>query len=75
MFACSIGARGDKNRFKSNFFSFKGFATKCQFHQCSFARFFCMKVLFGSFSSYILALAPKFRMKNARVNVDEIEGK
>ncbi len=45
-----------------------------QFHQCFFARFFHTNVLFGSFSSYVLALAPKFRTKNARVNVDEIDG-
>ncbi len=40
-----------------------------------FARFFCTNVLFGSFSSYVLALAPKFRTKNACVNVDEIDNK
>ncbi len=40
-----------------------------------FARFFCTNVLFGSFSSYILVLAPKFRTKDARVNVDEIDGR
>jgi hypothetical protein len=28
---------------------------------------------FGSFSSYVLALAPKFRMKKTRENVDEID--
>jgi len=28
---------------------------------------------FGSFSSYVSALAPKFCTKNARVNVDEID--
>jgi hypothetical protein len=46
----------------------------CQFHQRFFACFFRTNVLFGSFSSYVLALAPKFRMKNAHVNVDEIDG-
>ncbi len=46
-----------------------------QFHQRFFARFFCTNVLFGSFSNYVLALAPKFRTKNARVNVDEIDGR
>ncbi len=40
-----------------------------------FARFFCTNVIFGSFSSYILALAPKFCTKNLRVNVDEIDGR
>jgi hypothetical protein len=34
-----------------------------------------MNVLFGSFSNYVLALAPKFHTKNARVNVDEIDGR
>jgi len=28
---------------------------------------------FGSFSSYVSALAPKFHTKNARVNIDEID--
>jgi hypothetical protein len=32
-------------------------------------------VLFGSFSNYVLALAPKFRTKNTGVNVDEIDGR
>jgi len=36
-----------------------------------FVRFFCTNVLF---SSYVLALVPKFRTKKARVNVDEIDG-
>jgi hypothetical protein len=40
-----------------------------------FVHFFCTNVLFGSFSSYVLALAPKFRTKNVRVNVDEIDGR
>jgi hypothetical protein len=35
----------------------------CQFHQRFFARFFRTNVLFGSFSSYVLALAPKFVRK------------
>jgi hypothetical protein len=35
--------------------------------------FFVRKLRFGSFSSYISALVPKFRTKNARVNVDEID--
>jgi hypothetical protein len=35
--------------------------------------FFLRNVLFGSFSSYVLALAPKFCTKNARVNLDEID--
>jgi len=38
-----------------------------------FGALFCTNVLFGSFSSYVSALAPKFRTKNARVNVDEID--
>ncbi len=46
-----------------------------QFHQRFFARFFRTNVLFGSFSNYVLALVPKFRTKNARVNVDEIDGR
>ncbi len=46
-----------------------------QFHQRFFTRFFRTNVLFGSFSSYILALAPKFCTKNALVNVDEIDGR
>jgi len=44
-----------------------------QFHQRFFAHFFGMNVLFGSFSSYVSALAPKFSTKNAHVNVDEID--
>jgi len=39
-----------------------------------FAHFFRTNVLFGSFFSYVSALAPKFCTKNARVNVDEIDG-
>jgi hypothetical protein len=39
-----------------------------------FACFFCSNVLFGIFSSYVLALAPKFRTKNVHINVDEIDG-
>jgi hypothetical protein len=35
--------------------------------------FFVRKLHFGSFSSYVSALAPKFCTKNARVNVDEID--
>ncbi len=35
--------------------------------------FFCTNVLFVTFSTYVLALTPKFRTKNARVNVDEID--
>ncbi len=49
-------------------------SSQCQFHQRFFARFFRTNVLFGSFSNYVLALAPKFRTKNVRVNVDEIDG-
>ncbi len=51
----------------------KKMTSRCQFHQRFFARFFRTNVLFGSFSNYVLALAPKFRTKNARVNVDEID--
>ncbi len=36
-----------------------------------YVQIFCTNVLFGSFS----ALAPKFCTKNARVNVDEIDGR
>ncbi len=39
------------------------------------AHIFVRKLRFGSFSSYILALAPKFCTKDARVNVDEIDGR
>jgi len=45
----------------------------CQFNQRFFARFFHTNVFLGAFSSYILALVPNFRTKNARVNVDEID--
>ncbi len=45
----------------------------CQFHQRSTRAFFVQKLRFGSFSSYVSALAPKFRTINARVNVDEID--
>ena len=51
----------------------KAMETCRQFHQRFFACFFRTNVLFGSFSNYVLALAPKFRTKNARVNVDEID--
>jgi hypothetical protein len=44
-----------------------------QFHQRFKRAFFVQKLHFGSFSSYILALAPKFCAKNACVNVDEID--
>ncbi len=37
------------------------------------ACFFVRKLHFGSFSGYVSALAPKFRTKNVRVNVDEID--
>ncbi len=53
--------------FLMDFFSF------CQFHLRFFGRFFRMNIIFGSFSSYVSALAPKFRTKNACVNVDEID--
>ncbi len=44
-----------------------------QFHQCFFTCFFHTNVVLAAFSSYVLALTPKFRTKNARVNVDEID--
>jgi len=44
-----------------------------QFHQHFFAHFFRKNVLFCSFSSYVSALAPKFRTKNVCINVDEID--
>ncbi len=44
-----------------------------QFHQRFTRAFFVQKLRFGSFSSYILALAPKFRTKKTRENVDEID--
>ncbi len=40
-----------------------------------FRAHFCTNVLFVAFSRYVLALAPKFCTKNARVNVDEIDGR
>ncbi len=46
----------------------------CQFHQGFTLAFFVQKLSFGSFSSYVLALAPKFRTKRMRENVDEIDG-
>jgi len=44
-----------------------------QFHQCFTRMLFVRKLRFGSFSSYVLALAPKFRTKKTRKNVDEID--
>jgi len=44
-----------------------------QFHQRFTRAFFVRKLRFGSFSSYVLALAPKFRTKKTRKNVDEID--
>jgi len=40
-----------------------------------FACFFVRKSFLAAFSSYVLALAPKFCTKNTRVNVDEIDGR
>jgi len=48
-------------------------AIRCQFHQRFYVRIFRTNVVSASFSSYIPALASKFRTKNARVNVDEID--
>ena len=47
--------------------------TSRQFHQRFTRAFFVQKLHFGSFSSYVLALAPKFRTKKMRENVDEID--
>jgi len=44
-----------------------------QFHQHYTRAFFVRKLRFGSFSSYVLTLAPKFRTKKTRKNVDEID--
>jgi len=38
-----------------------------------YVRIFHMNVVLANFSSYVLA--PKFRTKKARVNVDEIDGR
>ncbi len=46
-----------------------------QFHQRFLRTFFVQKYFLAAFSSYILALAPKFRTKNTCVNVDEIKGR
>jgi len=46
----------------------------CQFHQHFYIQIFRMNVVSAAFSSYVLALVPKFCTKNARVNVDEIDG-
>ncbi len=47
--------------------------TRRQFHQRSRRAFFVQKLCFGSFSSYVLALAPKFCLKKTLENVDEID--
>jgi hypothetical protein len=47
--------------------------TSSQFHQHFFVRIFRTNVVLAAFSSYVLALASKFRTKNARVNDDEID--
>jgi len=49
-------------------------AFRCQFHQLFLHDFFVQKSFLAAFSSCVLALAPKFCTKNARVNVDEIDG-
>jgi hypothetical protein len=36
---------------------------------------FSYNIVLPAFSSYVLALMPKFRTKNTRVNVDEIDGR
>ncbi len=38
-----------------------------QFHKRFAHAFFIQKLLFGSFSSYVLALVPKFRLKNEQI--------
>jgi hypothetical protein len=47
--------------------------TNHQFHHRFTRKFFVQKLRFGSFSSYVLPFAKKFSMKNARINVDEID--
>jgi len=44
-----------------------------RFHQHFTRAFFVRKLRFGSFSSYVLALAPKFCTKITCKNVDEID--
>jgi len=48
-------------------------ATCSQFCQHFYVRIFRTNVILAAFSSYIPALASKFRTKNARLNVDEID--
>jgi hypothetical protein len=47
--------------------------SRCQFHQRFLYTFFVRKSFLAAFSSYVLALAPKFHMKNACVYIDEID--
>ncbi len=50
------------------------YSSSCgQFHQHFYVQIFCTNIVSAAFSSYVPALAPKFRMKNARVNIDEID--
>jgi len=48
---------------------------RCQFHQRFTYEFFVRTSFLAAFSRYVSALAPKFRTKDARVNVDEIDGR
>jgi len=50
-------------------------SVRCQFHQRFTYKFFVRTMFLAAFSRYVSALAPKFRMKNACVNVDEIDGR
>jgi len=63
----------------SNFFLLFDHRTKnedrCQFHQRFMYKFFVQTSFLAAFSRYVSALAPKFRTKNASVNVDEIDGR
>jgi len=45
----------------------------CQFHQRFMYEFFIRMSFLAAFFKFVSALAPKFCMKNARVNVDEID--
>jgi len=49
--------------------------TRCQFHQRHTREKFVRKSFSAAFSSYVLALAPKFVRKMRTFNVDEIDGR
>jgi len=48
-------------------------AISSQFHQHFYIQIFRTNLVLAVFSSYFPALASKFRMKNARVHIDEID--